>query len=270
MAPKRRLSQSQSEASDRSSGSAVAPAATTPVPCWEDYTYERLVDARASSTKKVYYGRVVHFTLPKDNDRGTSKVVQVTLRDQSGELSISLFQELFQRHLATLSQYDAIVRIAGLDVVRAGGKGGGFSGRVSKQTMIETIGEEFEWANEEEKPPDDDSFIAEDLEAAYEMEDASVDLHVYLTSSDVEAEGMLVRGQLMPKRVYVARDFAKKAIAINLMGAYADAPLFAAGFYYLRKVKVYRHVLTAWPNSMVTRAAVDMDFDITGEAKRLD
>ena len=239
------------------------------MPRWEDYTYEKLADARVSSTKKVYYARVVHYTLPKENDRGTSKVVQVTLRDQSGELSILLFEDLFQRHQATLSQYDAIVRLAGLDVVR-GGKDGGFSGRVSKQTMIETIGEEFEWDNEEEKPPDDDSFIVEDLAAAYEMEDAYVDLHVYLTSSDADAEGMMVRGQLMPKRVYVARDSAKKAIAINLMGAYAGAPPFAAGFYYLRKVKVYRHILSAWPNSMVTSAAADMDFDITGAATRVD
>ena len=97
-----------------------------------------------------------------------------------------------------------------------------------------------------------------------------MDLHVYLTSSDADAEGMMVRGQWMPKRVYVARDFAKKAIAINLMGAYAGAPPFAAGFYYLRKVKVYRHILSAWPNSMVTSAAADMDFDITGAATRVD
>jgi len=143
MAPKRRLSQPQSKANDSGLSFAFFPAATTPMPHWEDYTYEKLADAKASSTKKVYYARVVHYTLPKDNDRGTSKVVQVTLRDQSGELSIFLFEELFQRHQATLSQYDAIVRLAGLGVVR-GGKGSGFSGRVSKQTMIETIGEEFE------------------------------------------------------------------------------------------------------------------------------
>ena len=70
------------------------------MPRWEDYTYEKLADARVSSTKKVYYARVVHYTLPKDNDRGTSKVVQVTLRDQSGAPDMLFFYGHGPRSLA--------------------------------------------------------------------------------------------------------------------------------------------------------------------------
>ena len=50
MGPKRRFSQSQSKANDRGLSFAFFPAATTPVPRWEDYTYEKLADARVHAT----------------------------------------------------------------------------------------------------------------------------------------------------------------------------------------------------------------------------
>ena len=156
MAPKRRaLSQNPSQSTSVSEGESAPVTAFTDIVLtvqWDELEYQKLADARPSSKDKKYYVRVKHFTKPKDNDRGTNKFVSVIVFDSSGELSITLYTELFGRYLAILSQYDALLRITDLDIMRAT-NGSKWWGRVGKKTRIERIPENMTWTDEHEEPP---------------------------------------------------------------------------------------------------------------------
>ncbi len=80
-----------------------------------------------------------------------------------------------------------------------------------------------------------------------------------------------IREQPMAKREYVVRDSANHAYTIAFMGPYADSKIYPPGFYYFRKVKVFRHILTVWPSAMVAPAPPsEKKNDIIDTARRLD
>ena len=45
-------------------------------------------------SKRKNYGRVIHFTLPKDADRRGSRFVNLTLKDASAEFNVMLFEDI--------------------------------------------------------------------------------------------------------------------------------------------------------------------------------
>ena len=143
MAPKRRtLSQTPSQSISVFEGESAPVTAQTDTVLavqWDDLEYQQLADARPSSKEKKYYVRVKHFTKPKDNERGTNKSVSVIVCDSSGELSIILYAELFGRFLAILSQYDVLLRITELEIMRSTTGSSKWWGRVGKKTRIERI-----------------------------------------------------------------------------------------------------------------------------------
>ena len=135
---------------------------------------------------------------------------------------------------------------------------------------MEVLDEHFAFEDVQEKPPEDATFILDDLKTCYDMVEGTVDLHVYVVEYEDEVETVQVRQSPMAKRIYVVRDSAKHALAVAFMGPYATSKVFKEGFYYMRKVKVYGHALTVWPSAMVVAAPSDENFDIGAESQRLD
>ena len=159
---------------------AVSVTASLPMPLkWDECEFTLLHQMRPSLSKRKHYGRVIRFTLPKDAERGGSKFVNLTLMDASGEFTVMLFEDMFAHFLGVLSQYDVVVRIASLGIQRAT-KGNGYWGRITRKTQVEILGAHFAFDDVREKPPEDTTFVLDDLKTCYDMVEGTVDLHVYV------------------------------------------------------------------------------------------
>ena len=127
------------------------------------------------------------------------------------------------QYLSLVSVYDVMLRFADLGIMRLT-KRAGYWGRITRNTSVEVLAEDFEFEYEADKPPEDETFVLDDLLACSEMDDGLVDMHVYITEVlDEEVQMVTIREQPMAKREYVVRDSANHAYTIAFMGPYADS-----------------------------------------------